>query len=54
MENIAVLMRLALSANWANIPYLRSMICDSTWACTEGHAQCTSFLLSNSRLSPKD
>ena len=39
MENTAMLMRLALSANWATVPFLRSMICDSTWARTEGHAQ---------------
>ena len=36
MENTEMLMRLALSENWANLPFLRSMICDSTWVCTEG------------------
>ena len=38
MGGVASSIRWIFSVNWANLPFLRSRTCDSTWARTEGHA----------------
>ena len=43
MGDVASSMRWTLSANWANLPFLTSRICDSTSARTDGHVH--SFFL---------